>query len=304
MDESKEALLKSSPRNRDQDHGRDRSLSEADRSSDFSHSRESFSSDSDADFDTTDYLATDPLAGHASGSDPKPAFLGKQKSTCSKSLRKLFHNRSRCCLVAGGVLLILWAILGAGGAVIYKKLRKEPVYGQSPPWYPTPKGGTSASWVESYKSASAMVSRMTLPEKVNVTTGTGWMMGLAVGTNGPAVYVGFPQLQLQDGPLGLRFADNATAFPAGITVGATWSKELMYARGKAHGQEARGKGIHALLGPCVGPLGRMPAGGRNWEGFASDPYLQGIAGAETIRGIQSEGVMATVRHRTCKAEPY
>lgn len=40
----------------------------------------------------------------------------------------------------------------------------------------------------------------------------------------------------------------------------------------------------------------MPAGGRNWEGFGSDPYLQGIAGAETIKGIQSEGVMATIKH--------
>ncbi|RKU39899.1 hypothetical protein DL546_001793 [Coniochaeta pulveracea] len=141
-----------------------------------------------------------------------------------------------------------------------------------------------------------MVSRMTLAEKVNVTTGTGWMMGLAVGTNGPAVHVGFPQLQLQDGPLGIRFADNISAFPAGITVGATWNKELMYARGKAHGEEARKKGINVLLGPCVGPLGRIPAGGRNWEGFGADPYLQGIAGAETVKGIQSEGVMATIKH--------
>jgi beta-glucosidase len=70
----------------------------------------------------------------------------------------------------------------------------------------------------------------------------------------------------------------------------------MYARGKAHAAEAKAKGIHVLLGPCVGPLGRMPAGGRNWEGFGADPYLQGIAGAETVKGIQSEGVMATIKH--------
>lgn len=121
-------------------------------------------------------------------------------------------------------------------------------------------------------------------------------MGLAVGTNAPASHVGFPQLQLQDGPLGIRFADNITAFPAGITVGATWNRQLMYARGRAHAIEAREKGINVLLGPCVGPLGRMPAGGRNWEGFGADPYLQGVAGAETVRGIQSEGVMATIKH--------
>ena len=70
----------------------------------------------------------------------------------------------------------------------------------------------------------------------------------------------------------------------------------MYKRGKAHGKEARLKGVNVLLGPAMGPLGRMPAGGRNWEGFGSDPVLQGIAAAQTIRGIQEEGVMATAKH--------
>lgn len=43
----------------------------------------------------------------------------------------------------------------------------------------------------------------------------------------------------------------------------------------------------------MGPLGRMPAGGRNWEGFGADPVLQGVAASETIKGIQDEGVIAT-----------
>jgi beta-glucosidase len=70
----------------------------------------------------------------------------------------------------------------------------------------------------------------------------------------------------------------------------------MYLRGKAHGKEARMKGVNVLLGPAMGPLGRMPAGGRNWEGFGSDPVLQGVAAAQTIKGIQEEGVMATAKH--------
>lgn len=70
----------------------------------------------------------------------------------------------------------------------------------------------------------------------------------------------------------------------------------MYERGKALGAEARGKGINVLLGPSMGALGRHPLGGRNWEGFGSDPYLQGIASAETIHGIQSERVIATAKH--------
>lgn len=179
---------------------------------------------------------------------------------------------------------------------LYKTYHRAPEDGQSPPWYPSPKGGTTTTWSASYTKASSLVSRMTLAEKVNITTGTGWRMGPAVGTTGPASNVGFPSLALQDGPLGIRFADNATAFPAGITAGATWDRELLYLRGAAHGLEARRKGINALLGPSVGPLGRMPAGGRNWEGFGSDPYLQGVAAAQTIRGIQSEHVMATIKH--------
>ena len=152
------------------------------------------------------------------------------------------------------------------------------------------------SWQESYQKAEAMVKRMTLIEKVNVTTGTGWSQDLCVGNTAPANSVGFPPLCLQDGPLGIRFADHSTAFPAAITVGATWNKILMYKRGRAHGLEARLKGINVLLGPSMGPLGRMPAGGRNWEGFGPDPVLQGIAASESIRGIQDEGVMATAKH--------
>ncbi|KAK2055696.1 glycosyl hydrolase family 3 N terminal domain-containing protein [Colletotrichum caudatum] len=259
-------------------------------------SRDSYDRNSEdgSDIDVTDYL---PRNDHKKESSfPKPAFLSAGVPGCLAAVKRACHGRSRLCLLVTALAVIMWIIISAGGAVMYNKFKSPPPTGQSPPWYPTPKGGTSKNWVESYKKAAEMVSRMTLLEKVNVTTGTGWMMGLAVGTTGPAVHVGFPQLQLQDGPLGIRFADNSTAFPAGVTVGATWSRELMYERGKAHGQEARGKGINVLLGPCVGPLGRLPAGGRNWEGFGADPYLQGIAAAETIKGIQDQGVMATIKH--------
>ncbi|KKA26505.1 hypothetical protein TD95_004249 [Thielaviopsis punctulata] len=206
------------------------------------------------------------------------------------------QSRVRCCLMALGFVAAVWALVSIIGFFTFRKYKKAPATGFSPPWYPTPLGGTAATWAESYKKAQLMVANMTLAEKVNITTGTGWSMGLAVGNTGPATLVGFPQLALQDGPLGIRFSDNSTAFPAGITVGATWNRELMYARGKAHGLEARLKGINVLLSPCVGPLGRMPAGGRNWEGFGADPYLQGVAGAQTLSGIQSEHVMATIKH--------
>lgn len=162
-------------------------------------------------------------------------------------------------------------------------------------------GGTEPQWEESYKKAAAIVEKLSLPAKVNITTGTGWSMGFCVGNTGPALdpKTGkelFPSLCLQDSPLGIRFSDHATAWPAGLTVGATWNRKLFYLRGKLHAREARLKGVNAILGPCMGPIGRLPAGGRNWEGFGSDPVLQGIASAETIKGIQSEGVIATAKH--------
>ncbi|KKY15292.1 putative glycoside hydrolase family 3 protein [Diplodia seriata] len=190
-------------------------------------------------------------------------------------------------------VLALLLLLGAGGLWAW---RAGPAEGQSPPWYPAPRGGTDAAWAEAYDRASLLVAGMTLAEKVNVTTGVGWEMGMCVGNTGPVERLGFPSLCLQDGPLGLRFADRATAWPAGLTVGATWSKELMYLRGQAHAREAKGKGVNVLLGPAMGPLGRLPAGGRNWEGFGADPVLQGLAAAWTIKGIQDEGVMATAKH--------
>ncbi|KAH8128212.1 beta-glucosidase [Trichoderma asperellum] len=226
-----------------------------------------------------------------SGARQRSAVPGRLSWMLPRRLR-----RSRCCIAVLSVVGIIVLLMAAGGVFGIKKLRITPLDGKSPPWYPTPRGGTVRQWADSYKKAADMVSKMTLPEKVNITTGTGWSMGLAVGNTAPAIHVGFPALALQDGPLGIRFADNATAFPAGITVGATWNRQLMYERGKAHALEARGKGINVLLGPAIGPLGRMPAGGRNWEGFGSDPYLQGVAGSQTIKGIQDQGVMATIKH--------
>lgn len=70
----------------------------------------------------------------------------------------------------------------------------------------------------------------------------------------------------------------------------------MRRRGIAMGEEFHGKGIDVQLGPAAGPLGRVPAGGRNWEGFSPDPYLSGVAIAETIKGIQSRGVIACAKH--------
>ncbi|KAI9645792.1 hypothetical protein NHQ30_005225 [Ciborinia camelliae] len=164
------------------------------------------------------------------------------------------------------------------------------------PYYPSPKGGWVGNWTAAYAKAETVVAQMSLAEKVNLTTGIGELMGRCVGNTGSALRFGIPSLCLQDSALGIAATDGNTAFPAGITTGATWSKDLAYQRGLALGAEARGKGVNILLGPTVGPIGRKPRGGRNWEGFGADPVLQGVGAAQTINGIQANGVVATIKH--------
>jgi beta-glucosidase len=91
-------------------------------------------------------------------------------------------------------------------------------------------------------------------------------------------------------------AELNSAFPSGMNAAATWSTRLMKSRGLAMGQEHGGKGVDVQLGPVAGPLGRVPEGGRNWEGFSPDPVLTGVAIGQTIDGIQSAGVVACAKH--------
>lgn len=94
----------------------------------------------------------------------------------------------------------------------------------------------------------------------------------------------------------MRQADHVTVFPDAITAGATFDKQLLRRRAEAIGDEARAKGVNVWLGPTVGPMGRKPKGGRNWEGFGADPVLQAVGARETVRGVQSRGVIATIKH--------
>lgn len=123
-----------------------------------------------------------------------------------------------------------------------------------------------------------------------------WEGEACVGNTGAVPRLGIRALCLQDSPLGVRFADWVSGFPSGQTTAATWDRQLMYQRGVAMAEEHKGKGIDIQLGPVAGPIGRAPAAGRNWEGFSPDPVLTGVGMAETIKGMQDTGVMATAKH--------
>ncbi|KAG9008319.1 hypothetical protein FRB90_009001 [Tulasnella sp. 427] len=144
-------------------------------------------------------------------------------------------------------------------------------------------------------NAKTFLKDWTLEQKVSLTTGDGWMGGRCVGNIASIAGKGWDGLCLEDSPLGVRFADYVTAFPAGINVAATFDRHLMRKRGEAMGKEFRDKGVHVALGPAMN-LARAPEGGRLWESFGGDPYLQGEATYETIRGIQKEGVQACAKH--------
>lgn len=119
--------------------------------------------------------------------------------------------------------------------------------------------------------------------------------------------LGVPSIFLSDGPHGLRRqaakADHlglnasipATCFPTAAAMANSWNEELGEEMGKALGEEAASLNVNVLLGPGT-CMKRNPRCGRNFEYFSEDPYLAGKMAAAYIRGIQSNGTAACVKH--------
>ncbi|KAI5121415.1 hypothetical protein M0805_003187 [Coniferiporia weirii] len=153
----------------------------------------------------------------------------------------------------------------------------------------------SPEWAAAYVKAKTTIANMSLEDKVNLGTGVGWTNGACVGNTPSISSINFPGLCLEDSPLGVRYADQVSAFPPAINVAATFNRTLMFQRGAAMAEEFKGKGVHVALGPMMNIM-RAPAAGRNWEGFGGDPFLSGEGAYETIMGVQSVGVQATAKH--------
>jgi len=107
--------------------------------------------------------------------------------------------------------------------------------------------------------------------------------------------LGLPKIKMSDGPVGVRTWGKTTAYPAGICNAATWDKDLIYSLGQALGKDARARGVHILLAPGVN-IYRAPMCGRNFEYFGEDPILSGKIASQYIKGVQSQKVVATVKH--------
>src|SRR3990172_1046560 len=141
-----------------------------------------------------------------------------------------------------------------------------------------------------------LISRMTLEEKAEM------LGGINAFESRPNARLGIPAMKMTDGPVGVRW-EKATAFPVSVCMAATWDPELIYQVGQALGKEAKARGRNVLLAPCVN-IHRTPFAGRNFESFGEDPYLAGQIAASYIKGVQSENVIATVKHFACNNQEF
>ncbi|MYS19049.1 beta-glucosidase, partial [Streptomyces sp. DvalAA-14] len=142
--------------------------------------------------------------------------------------------------------------------------------------------------------ADALLAQMTTAEKITMMHGgaqCAW--GACVDAN---TRLGIPQLRLQDGPAGVADgAGGVTQLPAPVAAAASFDRDLATSYGQVIGNEAWGKGANIVLGPTINIV-RDPRWGRAFESLSEDPYLAGEVGAADIRGIQSQGPMAQVKH--------
>ena len=138
--------------------------------------------------------------------------------------------------------------------------------------------------------AAALVSQMTLEEKCDYIGGS--KDGFYIR---PIDRLGIPLIRMADGPQGVRNNTKSTLFACGVAAAATWNEDVTYEMGVALGQDSRARGVHILLGPGVN-IYRSPLCGRNFEYMGEDPLLSSRTAVQYIKGVQSQGVMATVKH--------
>ncbi|KLU86661.1 hypothetical protein MAPG_05673 [Magnaporthiopsis poae ATCC 64411] len=147
-----------------------------------------------------------------------------------------------------------------------------------------------------------VLKKLTLDEKVEL------LSGIDFWHTRPVHRLGVPSLRLSDGPNGVRGTKffngvKAACFPCGTAMGATFNLPLLEEAGKTMGADAKTKSAHVILGPTIN-IQRSPLGGRGFESLSEDPVVAGLGAAALIRGIQSTGVQATVKHFVCNDQEH
>ncbi len=145
--------------------------------------------------------------------------------------------------------------------------------------------------------AAEIVKQMTLEEKIAYIGGyESWYVR-------ELPRLGLPAVRMADGPQGVRNNTKSTLYPSGVAAAATWDKVLIEQMGVSLGKDSRARGVHILLGPGAN-IYRSPLCGRNFEYFGEDPYLAGEIAAAYIKGVQSQGVMACIKHFAGNNQEY
>ena len=149
-----------------------------------------------------------------------------------------------------------------------------------------------------------LIDQLTLKEKARLISGKDFWQTMNVDR------LNIPSAFLSDGPhgvrrqaaaadhLGLNASIPATCYPTAATMANSWDPELGEGLGQRLGQEAAVQKVNVLLGPGMN-IKRSPLCGRNFEYFSEDPYLAGKMAAGYVRGIQSNGISACIKHFAC-----
>ncbi|MFI1456034.1 beta-glucosidase [Streptomyces roseus] len=185
------------------------------------------------------------------------------------------------------------AALGAGGCA-----PAVPPGGASPRKPPptAASGAAAGSRPGSSARIDALLERLTLDEKTALLHGGPDPAPLGQAGYLPGVpRLGIPALRIADGPAGVRVAKPATALPAPVLLASAFDPALAREYGRVIGREGRALGQDVILSPMANLI-RTPHAGRNVETFAEDPRLTADLVAEVVRGIQDEGLIATVKH--------
>jgi beta-glucosidase len=147
----------------------------------------------------------------------------------------------------------------------------------------------AASSPEIERRVETLLGRLTLEEKVDMLGGVDGFYVRAMPQ------IGLPPLRMADGPFGVRNYGPATTMAGGIALAATWNPSVVEQAGAQIGRDARARGVHFMLGPGIN-IYRAPMNGRNFEYFGEDPFLTSRITVAYIKGLQSQGVSATVKH--------
>jgi beta-glucosidase len=156
----------------------------------------------------------------------------------------------------------------------------------------------------SQQRATELVSAMSLDQKIAMLSQAQpiWAHYGAAGYIPGQPSLCIPDLVLNDAGQGVGDQETSTtAFPAPIAQSSSWDPSLQYQFGQALGWEAWHKGINVQLAPGV-EIDRIPVNGRNFEYMSEDPFLSGQGGVAEIRGIQSNPVIATVKHYVANSQ--